>query len=44
MWGCWAIFADRLIGEQLLVQAVWMDDVALVVVAQHFGLTIQPER
>ncbi len=42
-WECWAIFADRLIGEQLPVQAIGADDAGLVTAARHFGLTIQPD-
>ncbi len=30
MWECWALFADRLVGEQLPVQAVRADDVGLI--------------
>jgi len=30
MWECWALFADRLVGEQLPVQAVQADDLGLI--------------
>ncbi len=40
MWECWALFADRLVGEQLPVQAVRADDVGLIAAARHLGLMI----
>lgn len=40
MWECWALFADRLVGEQLPVQAVRSDDVGLIAAARHLGLMI----
>jgi len=40
MWECWALFADRLVGEQLSVQAVRADDVGLIAAARHLGLMI----
>ncbi len=43
-WECWALFADRLVGEQLPVQAVRADDAGLIAAARHLGLTIQPDR
>ncbi len=43
-WECWALFADRLVGDHLPVQPVRADDMGLVAVAHHFGLTIQPDR
>ncbi len=43
-WECWALFADRLIGKQLPVQAVRVDDVGLIAAARHLGLTSQPDR
>ena len=43
-WECWALFADRLVGEQLPVQPVWADDAGLVAAAHHLGLTIQEEE
>jgi len=39
-WECWALFADRLVGEQLPVQAVRADDVGLIAAARHLGLMI----
>ena len=44
VWECWAIFADRLVGEQLSVQAVRAEDAGLVTAAHHLGLTIQEEE
>ncbi len=41
-WECWALFSDRLVGEQLPVQAIRADDTGFAA-ARHFGLTIQPD-
>ncbi len=42
-WECWALFADRLVGERMPVQAVRAEDAGLVAAARHLGLTIQPD-
>lgn len=41
-WECWAIFADRPVGDHLPAELVRADDTGLVVAARHFGLAIQP--
>lgn len=42
-WDCWALFADRLISEQLPVQPVRADEAGLVATARHLGLGLQPD-
>jgi hypothetical protein len=39
-WECWALFADRLVGDRLPVEPVRADDLGLIVAARHLGLTI----
>jgi hypothetical protein len=41
-WECWALFADRLVGEPLPVEPVRVDDPGLIAAARHLGLTILP--
>ncbi len=43
-WECRALFAGRLVGDNLPVQPVRADDAGLVAAAGHLGLTIQPDR
>ncbi len=43
-WECWVLFADRLVGEQLPIQPVRVDDAGLIAAARHLGLTIQLDR
>ncbi len=42
-WECWALFADRLVGDRMPVQPVQTDDAGLIAAARHLGLTIQEE-
>ncbi|MDQ2786176.1 MAG: hypothetical protein M3Y58_14375 [Chloroflexota bacterium] len=42
-WEYWALFADRLIGDNLPVQPVRADDAGLIAAARSLGLTIQAE-
>jgi hypothetical protein len=43
-WECWALFADRLVGDRLPVQPVRVDDRGLITAARHLGLTIPDEQ
>lgn len=41
LWECWAIFADRLMGERLSVQPIEAEDAGLMTAAAHFNLAIE---
>jgi hypothetical protein len=42
-WECWALFADRLVGERLTVEPVRADDPGLIAAARHLGLIVRSE-
>jgi len=41
VWECWAVFADRLVGERLPVQGIEAEDAGLTTAAAHFKLVVE---